>query len=168
MSVWMAWAPLAGSRHHVAMSVPLTRVAGMTRLSDGQIVTLLVGVSMALSDMHAKGRCHGSLHPVHVELDHDGRPLLRSAQAPDGWTSQDDVLAVLRLGTSLCSEGGNLAESLRGYARDHLGTEGLSVRAILPWLLKLAPPKPLLVPGPSWGRCPARSRVLTRWSGPET
>ena len=124
------------------MPSPLIRSVPAGELADGQLVTLLVGIALALVEVHEAGRCHGSLHPVHVELDERGRPLLRTSKAPDGWAQRDDVLAVLRLGTSLARPEGALATALRGYA-----TNGeLQLTKVVPWLLTLAVPVPLPLP----------------------
>ena len=125
------------------MPSPLTRCVPAGGLTDGQLVTLLVGIGLTLIEVHATRRCHGSLHPFHVELDERGRPMLRPSHAPDGWAQRDDVLAVLRLGTSLVRPDGSMATQLRAYASDG----ELSLDQVMPWLLRLAEPVPLPICG---------------------
>jgi len=125
--------------HDGVMPLPLTRSVPAGGLTDGQLVTLLVGIGLTLIEVHAAGKCHGSLHPFHVELDERGRPMLRPSDAPDGWAQRDDVLAVLRLGTALARPEGSMATELRAYAS---GGE-LALDHVVPWLLDLADPVPL-------------------------
>jgi hypothetical protein len=103
------------------------------------LVTLLVGIGLMLIELHAAGKVHGSMHPAHVGLDERGRPMLRQASAPDGWTQRDDVLALLRLGASLARPASSIATELRAYAT---GGE-LALDRLVPWLFRLAAPAPL-------------------------
>ena len=122
------------------MSQPLRAVVGPSGLSDAQLVTLLVGLALALLDVHADRNCHGAVHPAHIDLDGAGRPILLRSPAPSGWTPRDDVVALLRLGTSLASAGSTLSEQLRTCA----AATDLSLTTLIPWLLNLGEPAPLL------------------------
>ncbi len=121
------------------MPSPLVRSVPVGGLTDGQLVTLLVGIGLTLVDVHSAGKCHGNMHPVHVELDKHGRPMLRASSAPEGWARRDDVLAMLRLGTSLARQDGSIGAALRGYA----ASGELALDQVVPWLLRLAEPAPL-------------------------
>jgi hypothetical protein len=105
-------------------------------LSDGQVVTLIVGVGLELVHRHRDGGVHGPVHPAHVRLDRAGRPHLVEVAAPPGWTPHDDWVSLLRLGRHVGSSAraGVLSWEEAGTLE---GTE------LLRWLLAWAAPAPL-------------------------
>jgi hypothetical protein len=114
------------------------RSAAVTRrgLSDGQVVTLTVGLGLDLVPLHAQGRSFGPIHPAHVRMDETGRPHLRPVVTPAGWTPHDDWAALLRLGRVMgCSERSS-ALSIDTAGR----REGVE---LLRWLVQWANPEPL-------------------------
>ncbi len=118
--------------------VAAMRSAVLTRrgLSDGQVVTLLVGLGLDLASLHTEGRPFGPIHPAHVQVDESGRPHLRLVVAPDGWTPHDDWVALLRLGRVMgCSE---RSSALSIHAAGRRGGADL-----LRWLVQWAKPEPL-------------------------
>ena len=105
-------------------------------LSDGQIVTLLVGLGLDLAVLHTEGRPFGPIHPAHVQVDESGRPHLRLVVAPGEWTPHDDWVALLRLGRVMgCSERSS-ALSIHTAGRRG-GVE------LLRWLVEWAEPEAL-------------------------
>ena len=113
-------------------SVVLTR----WRLTDGQVVTLLVGVGLELIRLHASGGPFGPIHPAHLQLDSTGRPELQLVDATTGWTPHDDWAALLRLGRVMgCSERSSTLSIHTAGRRE--GVE------LLRWLVEWADPEPL-------------------------
>lgn len=117
-------------------------------LTDGQVVTLLVGLGLQLAVLHRRGQFYGSLHPAHVECSSHGRPMLRLMAQPDGQSVRDDVLALLRLGAALGGAGGVVAKACRERVRQESVTrEAADLASVMRWLLTLAPAQPLARPG---------------------
>ena len=105
-------------------------------LSDGQVVTLMVGVGLELARLHTQGRPFGPIHPAHLKVDDIGRPRLRLVGPPAGWTPHDDWAALLRLGRVLGSSERSSVLSLNTAGR----REGVD---LLRWLVLWAKPEPL-------------------------
>ena len=105
-------------------------------LSDGQCVTLMVGVGLELARLHTEGRPFGPIHPAHLTVDERGRPRLRLVSAPVGWTPHDDWAALLRLGRVLGSSERSSVLSLSTAGRREGGD-------LLRWLVQWATPEPL-------------------------
>jgi hypothetical protein len=122
--------PDGGKRPLMARSSPL---------SDGEVVTLLIGLALELAALHAAGKTYGSLHPVHVSVDARGRPHVERVESTNAWSEADDVMAVLRLGCSLSSIGGSLHQAL--VARSRVGSQ--TIEALLHFLLEAGTPKPI-------------------------
>ena len=111
----------------------------MTRegqLSDGQLVTLLVGLGLELLPLHRAGHAYGPIHPAHVRLDATGRPRLAGVAPPSAWTPHDDWVALLRLGRHLGAStlGRELSWETAGCI------EGVD---LLQWLMHWSSPQPL-------------------------
>jgi hypothetical protein len=106
------------------------------RLSDGQVVTLLVGIALELLPLHESGHAYGPIHPAHVRLDATGRPQLVDVVAPPGWTPHDDWVSLLRLGRHVGAS--EWAETLSWEAVG--GLEGVE---LLQWLMRWVDPQPL-------------------------
>ncbi|HEX5017480.1 MAG TPA: hypothetical protein VFX15_07840 [Actinomycetes bacterium] len=105
-------------------------------LSDGQVVTLLIGLGTCLEQIHQRGEVFGPIHPAHVCVGGDGRPELLPVSPPPGWTSHDDWVGLVRLGRSMGA--GHRARALRWEAFD--GLEGAPLlRRLMTW----ATPEPL-------------------------
>lgn len=126
------------SRQHGAMSAPAGQhlIARKTSWTDGEVVTVLIGVALELAALHAVGQTYGSLHPVHVGVDSRGRPHLRRVEATCEWSEADDVRAVVRLGWSLSSPG-RLQGMLTSCARSDVQT----IDALTAWLLRVCAPE---------------------------
>lgn len=105
-------------------------------VSDGQVVTLLVGVGLELLDRHASGVPFGPLHPAHLAIDDRGRPRLRPVTAPPQWTPHDDWVALLRLGRVL-------GASDRAALLSHHEVDGREGVELLRWLMEWAEPRSL-------------------------
>jgi hypothetical protein len=105
-------------------------------LSEGQVVTLLVGLGLALVERHRRGLAYGPVHPAHVRVGADGRPHLAEVVAPYGWTPHDDWVSLLRLGRHLGASprAGTLSWESAGAG------EGVD---LLHWLMAWAAPEPL-------------------------
>ena len=113
-------------------------------LSDGQLVTLLIGIGLELSWLHAAGRPFGPVHPTHITIDARGRPGLHHTTAGSGGAIVDDTHHLLRLGAALGSESGAVATACRD--RDQSGALEQRIQGMQPlmlWLLALVPPAPL-------------------------
>jgi hypothetical protein len=110
------------------------------RLTDGELVTLLVGLGLELAARHRGGAVHGPLHPTHVRVHPDGRPVLLAVAPPPGWTPHDDWVALLRLGRHL---GASDRASELAWTRAAAGEDA----ELLRWLLAWAVPQPLLPAG---------------------
>jgi hypothetical protein len=123
------------------MRAPLTAIQRAGGLSTGQVVTLLVGLTLSLAELHACGTLSGPLHPRDVEVDESGRPALRASTAPEHWTERDDLTALLRLGTALAAGDDALALALGTRA----GCGELELVNLAGWLLAFATPEPLMV-----------------------
>jgi hypothetical protein len=126
------------SRRVVHCRVAAMRSAAVTRrgLSDGQVVTLTVGLGLDLVPLHTQGRPFGPIHPAHVRMDETGRPHLRLVITPADWRPHDDWAALLRLGRVMgCSErSSELSIDTAGRR------EGVD---LLRWLVQWAKPEPL-------------------------
>ncbi len=114
------------------------------RLSDGQLVTLLVGLGLELLPLHQAGNAYGPIHPAHVSVDARGRPRLADVAPPPAWTPHDDWVALIRLGRFMGASPRAGALSWEGVtaagAVDEASREGVS---LLMWLMRWAPPEPL-------------------------
>lgn len=51
-------------------------LAARGRLSAGEVVTIGAPLAQALSDVHARGICHGDITPSNIVFDESGKPLL--------------------------------------------------------------------------------------------
>ncbi|MFL6287193.1 MAG: hypothetical protein ACJ73L_02250 [Actinomycetes bacterium] len=105
-------------------------------LTRGQVVTLLVGIGVDLRRRHAAGIAFGPVHPSHVTVDDAGRPSLRDAVAPPGWTPHDDWVGLLRFGRFM----GRTDESAE---LSWWSTGQLDDVELLRWLMNWATPEPL-------------------------
>lgn len=94
------------------------RVLGTSPLTEGQAVTVLIGVGLALLRAHRDGCCHGPLRPGDVLVDPQGRPGLRPFQSAPGWGPADDRDAWLRLAASLSDPRSRLRAVVSAWARD--------------------------------------------------
>jgi len=112
-------------------------MARSSPLTDGEVVTVLVGIALELAALHAAGKTYGSLHPVHVSVDGSGRPHLERVESTTAWSEGDDVTAVLRLGCSLSTVGGSLHRNLLACSRGDIQT----VDALLHLLLQAGTPE---------------------------
>jgi len=112
-------------------------------LTDGQVVTLLVGLGLELLAVHSEGSVFGPIHPAHVAVGDDGRPALRPVPSPIGWTPHDDWVALLRLGR-VVGGAGRSAELSALLVEGHEGVE------LLRWLIGWSAPEPLSVLGEEW------------------
>ncbi|HEY8729477.1 MAG TPA: serine/threonine-protein kinase, partial [Acidothermaceae bacterium] len=74
-------------------------LAARGRLSAGEVVTIGAPLAQALSDVHARGVCHGDITPSNIVFDESGKPLLAD-------------LGVARL----VGEGGSPTAATPGYA----------------------------------------------------
>ena len=74
-------------------------LAARGRLSAGEVVTIGAPLAQALSDVHARGICHGDITPSNIVFDESGKPLLAD-------------LGVARL----VGEGGSPTAATPGYA----------------------------------------------------
>jgi len=110
------------------------------RLSDGELVTLLVGVGVELLPLHESGHAYGSIHPAHIRPDSTGRPRLVDVVAPAGWTPHDDWVALLRLGR-------HLGASDRSRVLSWKSVGGLEGVELLQWLMRWSDPEPLPLDG---------------------
>ena len=110
-------------------------------LTRGQVVTLLVGVGLALLRHHGAGTPHGPVHPAHVSVDGEGRPQLASVRPPPRWTAHDDWVGLLRFGRAMGRPGQSSQLSWWSAGR----REGVE---LLRWLLDWADPEPLPLTGP--------------------
>lgn len=70
-------------------------------LTDGQVVTLVVGLGLDLLHRHAEKHAYGPIHPAHVRLDERRRPWLVPVPATSGWGAHDDWVSLIRLGRML-------------------------------------------------------------------
>lgn len=109
-------------------------------LTDGQLVTLLVGVALELLTLHESGDAYGPIHPAHVRLDATGRPQLVDVVAPPGWTPHDDWVALLRLGRYL-------GASDRAGVLSWKSVGGIEGVELLQWLMRWSAPEPLPLDG---------------------
>ncbi|MFZ0324837.1 MAG: hypothetical protein WAN48_12005 [Actinomycetes bacterium] len=112
---------------------PLPHLMSTEALTRGQRRTVLVGVALAVAALHRRGELAGPVHLTHVQVDAFGRPRLRAAPPPSGWSAADDVTAVRRLARSL----GCPAEVSQDLSElvDRLidgGVEALPVRPVRP------------------------------------
>ena len=105
-------------------------------LTDGQVVTILVGLGMVLLELHRRGEAFGPIHPAHVAVAEDGRPFLRPVTTPIGWTAHDDWVGLLRFGRLLGSGPGAFELDWQVAGR----REGVD---LLRWLMRWARPAPL-------------------------
>ncbi|MFL6179677.1 MAG: hypothetical protein ACJ74E_07495 [Actinomycetes bacterium] len=105
-------------------------------LTRGQVVTLLVGIGVDLRRRHAAGTAFGPVHPSHVTVDDAGRPSLRDAVAPPGWTPHDDWVGLLRFGRFM----GRTDESAE---LSWWSTGQLDDVELLRWLMNWAKAEPL-------------------------
>jgi hypothetical protein len=106
-------------------------------LTRGQVVTVLVGLGLDLCERHATGTAFGPVHPAHVRIGPDGRPVLaRGIEPPPGWTPHDDWVGLLRFGRAMGrpQEAGVLSWWSAGR---------LEGTALLRWLVQWAEPVPL-------------------------
>jgi len=106
------------------------------QLSDGQLVTLLVGIGLELLPLHEAGHVYGPIHPAHVIVDITGRPSLADVARPPGWAPHDDWVSLLRLGRHLGAS--TLGRELSWEAAGCL--EGVD---LLQWLMRWSTPQPL-------------------------
>lgn len=106
------------------------------QLSDGQLVTLLVGIGLELLPLHEAGHAYGPIHPAHVIVDTTGRPGLADVARPPGWAPHDDWVALLRLGRHLGAS--TLGRELSWETASCL--EGVD---LLQWLMRWSTPRPL-------------------------
>lgn len=106
------------------------------RLSDGQLVTLLVGLGLGLLRLHQTGHAYGPIHPAHVNVDATGRPHLVHVATPPTWTPHDDWVALLRLGRHLGAS--TLGRELSWETVGRL--DGVD---LLQWLMRWSTPQPL-------------------------
>lgn len=112
--------------------------------SDGQGVTLLVGLGLELAVCHRRGECHGALHPAHFVIDACGRPRLRPMTANVGVSVAEDVMALLRLGVAVSEPEGVVADGCRRWLDQGLmDPAGVDLRTVLTWLLSAVPALPL-------------------------
>jgi hypothetical protein len=129
-----------------------------SRLSDGQLVTLLVGVGLDLLPLHRTGHAYGPIHPAHVTVDAVGHPRLADVAPPAAWTPHDDWVALIRFGRFVgdSPRAGTLSwagvtAAAEAAEADH---EGI---AVLRWLMGWATPEPLPPHIGHW--CLPRSRL---------
>jgi hypothetical protein len=108
-------------------------------LTDGQVVTLVVGLGIELLRCHEAERPYGPIHPTHVRLDAARRPRLVDVPETPGWTTRDDWAALLRLGRVVAAGPWGTALSLETAG----GREG---RGLLRWVAAGPPAQPL----PAW------------------
>jgi hypothetical protein len=107
-------------------------------------VTLLIGVALDVLAAHAAGRLVGPVHPRSLVVSATGRPGITVGDAPPGWTEDDDVTAVLRLGRAL---------GLRVPSRDlRAAVEQLARDGDARALPELRPPVPSVPRRRWWGR----------------
>ncbi|MDH4160131.1 MAG: hypothetical protein OEV62_07735 [Actinomycetota bacterium] len=165
--------PSPGGLHHHG-SGGLRRL-GAAPLTEGAAVTVLVGIGLELAVRRRDGQLAGPLPPAAVVLGADGRPRLAGVTRVTGWSGDDDVGALLRLGCALAPPGSPLRRAVHSL----VDRNELRLRVVLDRLVAAAPAEPLVVdrprlgPGARWPRPTRGSRrgrhaARRRWWGRRT